>query len=110
DARARCLGRDAHRPGAVDRRLRAGLHRDLAGLRELAQGGRGMKRAILWASVAVSALLAACSGEAEAPQYGQSPKLPQPERGILPDMVIAEPAPWGDQRPTVPEGYTITAI
>ncbi len=69
-----------------------------------------MKRVILLAGVTVSALLAACSGEVEAPQYGQNPNLPQPERGILPDMVIAEPAQWGDQRPTVPEGYTITAI
>jgi glucose/arabinose dehydrogenase len=25
-------------------------------------------------------------------------------------MKIADPAPWGGQRPTVPEGYTITAI
>ena len=25
-------------------------------------------------------------------------------------MKIANPAPWGDQRPAVPEGYTITAI
>ena len=25
-------------------------------------------------------------------------------------MVIAEPAPWGDKAPSVPEGYTITAI
>lgn len=69
-----------------------------------------MKFVIRLAGVAVSALLAACSGEVEAPQYGQNPNLPQPERGILPDMVIAEPAQWGDQRPTVPEGYTITAI
>ena len=69
-----------------------------------------MKRVILLAGVTAAALLAACSGEVEPPQYGQNPNLPQPERGILPDMVIAEPAQWGDQRPTVPEGYTITAI
>src|SRR5690606_9266206 len=31
-------------------------------------------------------------------------------RGIMPDMVIAEPAEWGDKLPIVPEGYTIRAI
>ena len=25
-------------------------------------------------------------------------------------MKIARPADWGDERPTVPQGYTITAI
>jgi hypothetical protein len=25
-------------------------------------------------------------------------------------MTIADPAPWGNNRPTVPPGYTITAI
>lgn len=43
-------------------------------------------------------------------QYGPSPDLPKPERGLLPDMVIAKPAPWGDKLPTVPEGYKISAI
>ena len=33
-----------------------------------------------------------------------------PQRGLLPDMHIAEPAGWGHRRPTVPQGWTITAI
>src|SRR5690606_38798869 len=33
-----------------------------------------------------------------------------PARGVLPNMVIARPAQWGDQRPTVPQGYAISAI
>src|SRR5690606_7223323 len=37
-------------------------------------------------------------------------ELPEPQRGLLPDMAIADPAGWGDQRPTVPQGYTISAI
>ncbi|RZL04663.1 MAG: sorbosone dehydrogenase family protein, partial [Rubrivivax sp.] len=43
-------------------------------------------------------------------QHGANPELPAPERGLLPDMRIAEPAGWGDRRPTVPQGWTISAI
>ena len=43
-------------------------------------------------------------------QYGPNPELPQPQRGMLPNMTIAEPAQWGDQQPRVPQGYAITAI
>ncbi|MHB0776020.1 PQQ-dependent sugar dehydrogenase [Halomonas sp. WWR20] len=43
-------------------------------------------------------------------QYGADPTLPEPQRGLLPDMTVPELAPWGDQQPTVPDGYTITAI
>lgn len=69
-----------------------------------------MRQPSLFAIVALSALLAACGKETEPLQVGPNPKLPAPERGFLPDMVIAEPAEWGDRLPTVPEGYTITAI
>ena len=41
---------------------------------------------------------------------GTEPALPEPRRGLLPDMVIPRPAGWGDDLPTVPDGYTITAI
>jgi glucose/arabinose dehydrogenase len=43
-------------------------------------------------------------------RYGPAPQLPQPHRGVLPSMKIADPAPWGDRRPMVPAGYTIRAI
>lgn len=57
-------------------------------------------------------LLAACSGGSapELDQYGAQPELPAWQRGVLPDMTIAKPAAWGDRKPTVPAGYTITAI
>ncbi len=42
--------------------------------------------------------------------YGADPTLPEPQRGLLPNMTVPEPAEWGDQQPVVPEGYTITAI
>jgi glucose/arabinose dehydrogenase len=43
-------------------------------------------------------------------QHGANPELPAPQRGLLPDMKIAEPASWGERRPTVPQGWTIQAI
>ncbi|MEX0293627.1 sorbosone dehydrogenase family protein [Pseudomonas putida] len=61
--------------------------------------------------LSVALLLSACGGEGEATQaLGPDPKLPAPERGLLPSMKIAQPAHWGEQKPTVPEGYSITAI
>jgi glucose/arabinose dehydrogenase len=69
-----------------------------------------MKRSSMLAAVAISALLSGCSGDPESLQYGPDPQLPQPERGLLPNMTIAEPASWGEQRPTVPSGYAISAI
>ena len=41
---------------------------------------------------------------------GATHSLPTAQRGLLPTMKIANPTPWGDARPTVPQGYTITAI
>ncbi len=69
-----------------------------------------MRRAI--AVVVLAGLLAACGRDPDpAPsQYGADPPLPKPQRGLLPDIKVAEPAAWGDRRPQVPEGYAITAI
>lgn len=61
--------------------------------------------------IALAALLGGCGEKgAELDQHGANPTLPKPQRGLLPSMTIAKPAPWGDQLPTVPEGYTISAI
>jgi glucose/arabinose dehydrogenase len=69
-----------------------------------------MKRRILVASL-LAAAVCACNRTAPQPeQYGAAPPLPEPERGLLPDMVIARPAPWNDRTPTVPQGYRIRAI
>ena len=54
--------------------------------------------------------LAACGAQPTTPQYGADPALPEPQRGLLPSMVISLPAAWGDDRPVAPEGYTVTAI
>ncbi|MCK9514161.1 MAG: sorbosone dehydrogenase family protein [Pigmentiphaga sp.] len=69
-----------------------------------------MKYSSLLTIATVSTLLSACGGDTGTMQYGPTVELPEPKYGLLPDMKVAKPAEWGDQRPTVPEGYTIDAI
>ena len=71
-----------------------------------------MKTPLVLTALPLALLLTACGEEPGSNQqfYGAQPDLPSPERGILPSMTIAEPTPWGDQRPTVPEGFSVTAI
>ncbi|MCK9563633.1 MAG: sorbosone dehydrogenase family protein [Bacteroidales bacterium] len=69
-----------------------------------------MKLSYTLATIALAALLGACGGDPTPIQYGSNPDLPEPKRGLLPDMVVAKPAEWGDRLPTVPEGYSISAI
>ncbi|WP_406819039.1 PQQ-dependent sugar dehydrogenase [Pseudomonas sp. KnCO4] len=61
--------------------------------------------------LSMALLLTACGGDGEPNQaLGPDPKLPAPQRGLLPSMKIAQPVAWGEQKPTVPEGFTVTAI
>ncbi|MBC8651071.1 sorbosone dehydrogenase family protein [Pseudomonas sp. MTM4] len=71
-----------------------------------------MKHPNALTALSLAVLLAGCGigGEDTAQEYGATPNLPEPERGILPSMKIAEPTPWGDQVPTVPQNFTVTAI
>ncbi|MFA7387766.1 MAG: hypothetical protein WCZ87_08915, partial [Thiohalobacteraceae bacterium] len=66
---------------------------------------------ILCAAV-LPVLLSACGGNDpdSTQQYGSDLELPDMQRGLLPDMEVAKPAPWGDQQPVVPQNYQITAI
>lgn len=66
------------------------------------------RRIVAWAAAALMA--AGCSEDPAPISIGPQPDLPAPQRGVLPTMGIAEPAPWGDQRPTVPQGFRIAAI
>ncbi len=69
-----------------------------------------MKRALL-ASLALTALIGACSGSDPNPaQYGANPQLPEQRSGLFPHMTIASPTGWGNERPQVPDGYRIDAI
>ncbi|MGK7870223.1 PQQ-dependent sugar dehydrogenase [Falsiroseomonas sp. E2-1-a20] len=65
-------------------------------------------RAVLLAGVAAFALTA-CD-EPGPVQRGANPELPQPQRGLLPNMTIPRPAAWGNELPTVPQGFRIQAI
>lgn len=69
-----------------------------------------MNRAGYTFAVVLTVLVGGCKNETAPTQYGANVSLPEPQRGILPDMVIAKPAQWGDRTPTVPDGYTVTAI
>src|SRR5690606_4357797 len=55
-------------------------------------------------------VLAACNPEPGPLQHGANPQLPEPKRGLLPSMKIADPSEWGDQVPVVPEGFEVRAI
>jgi hypothetical protein len=55
-------------------------------------------------------VLSACGGDPAPPQHGSNPELPEPSRGLLPRMHIATPAGWGNDQPTAPQGYRISAI
>ncbi|WP_222564184.1 PQQ-dependent sugar dehydrogenase [Novilysobacter antarcticus] len=70
-----------------------------------------MKRTSLLIAVIAALSLSACGGSDPDPeQYGSQPVLPDPQRGLLPRMTIANPTGWGDELPTVPDGYSISAI
>ncbi|WP_277374575.1 sorbosone dehydrogenase family protein [Pseudomonas sp. AA-38] len=71
-----------------------------------------MNLAKLLPTLPLALLLSACGEDPGSPQQttGAQPQLPEPARGLLPSMSIAEPTPWGDQQPTVPEGFSISAI
>jgi glucose/arabinose dehydrogenase len=68
-----------------------------------------MMRAFLLIGVTALALTA-CDGDPVPQQHGANPDLPAPQRGLLPDMTIPRLAAWGNDRPTVPQGYRIEAI
>tara|TARA_A100001391_G_scaffold145707_1_gene103296 strand:- start:6479 stop:7783 length:1305 start_codon:yes stop_codon:yes gene_type:complete len=72
-----------------------------------------MRYAIPLLSLPLLFALTACGGENQAEpdeQHGANPALPEPRRGLLPNMNISQPAEWGDEKPTVPAGYQIEAI
>ena len=70
-----------------------------------------MKTSSTLTLLSAALLLTACGGEGDKTQArGPDPKLPEQQSSLLPSMKIAEPAPWGEQKPKVPEGYSISAI
>ncbi|MDB5508780.1 MAG: sorbosone dehydrogenase [Hyphomicrobiales bacterium] len=68
-----------------------------------------MSRSSLLIGVMALSLVAVAGGTVSA-QYGATPNLPEPQRGLLPSMKIPRPAQWGNELPTVPQGFKIEAI
>ena len=70
-----------------------------------------MTHSIKLTAISMALLLSGCGDAGDNTQaLGPDPKMPAPQRSLLPSMKIAEPVLWGDQKPTVPEGYSVTAI
>jgi glucose/arabinose dehydrogenase len=67
----------------------------------------------LLAVTSAAALLAACGSNGDfdiSSQIGPDPVLPPPQQNLLPDLKVAKVIGWEEgQKPTVPEGLTITA-
>lgn len=62
-------------------------------------------------ALSITMLISACGDAGSSTELlGPEPKLPEPKRGMLPNMTIAEPVSWGEQKPEVPQGFSITAI
>ena len=62
----------------------------------------------LASTAAIVFSLAACGGPSEVRESGPDPELPSIRQSLVPTIKIARPAEWGDEVPTVPEGFTIT--
>ncbi|CRM91365.1 putative membrane-bound dehydrogenase domain protein [Pseudomonas sp. 22 E 5] len=70
-----------------------------------------MKTSSTLTLLSAALLLSACGGEGDKTQaHGPDPKLAEQQSSLIPSMKIAEPTPWGEQKPKVPEGYSVTAI
>ncbi|MDZ4689891.1 sorbosone dehydrogenase family protein [Terricaulis sp.] len=69
-----------------------------------------MKRRSFLLSGGAALTVTACGANPPEPEYGADPTLPDPERGLLPSMVVSRPTAWGDATPTVPNGYAVSAI
>jgi glucose/arabinose dehydrogenase len=70
-----------------------------------------MSRLPLIGAAALALLAAACGGsDPSLSQVGPNPDLPQIKETLRPPMKIAKPIGWGDELPTAPEGFTVTAL
>ena len=70
-----------------------------------------MRARLLFTSLLAATALAACGGGDESlDQTGPTPKLPALDQTLVPPMKIAKPQGWNGELPTVPEGFTITAV
>ena len=65
----------------------------------------------LLAATAMAVTLTGCgSGDSALNQTGPAPELPEINQTLIPAIKIAKPTGWGNQTPTVPAGFTVTAM
>jgi glucose/arabinose dehydrogenase len=67
-------------------------------------------RALLTFAILGVALAGCSRSDPELNEVGPTPDLPPINETLLPAMQIAKPIGWGDQVPTVPEGFTANAM
>lgn len=69
-----------------------------------------MSARFLLAATLAFAVSACGDGDQGLDQTGAGPQLPEIRQTLLPRMNIATPASWNGEKPTVPDGYAITAF
>lgn len=70
-----------------------------------------MTRIFLLVALLAATSLSACnSGDESLDQTGANPKLPALDETLVPPMKIARPQGWNGELPTVPAGFTVTAV
>lgn len=69
-----------------------------------------MIRSLVGATALLLVLSACGRSDPSLNQTGPNPDLPGLSETLVPPMKIAQPVGWGDQVPTVPEGFTVTAL
>ncbi|MGO4408535.1 MULTISPECIES: PQQ-dependent sugar dehydrogenase [unclassified Brevundimonas] len=69
-----------------------------------------MIRTLMGATALVVALAGCGRSDPGLKQTGPNPDLPDIRQTLVPPMRIAKPVGWGDRTPTVPAGFTVTAL
>lgn len=69
-----------------------------------------MIRSLASAAVLLMALSACGQSDPDLNQTGPRPDLPDIRQTLTPTLKIAQPTGWGDQVPTVPDGFVVTAL
>ena len=69
-----------------------------------------MTRQFASAAILLFALTACSQSDPNLTETGTRPDIPPIRETLVPAMKISEPTGWGDQVPTVPEGFVITAM
>ena len=69
-----------------------------------------MIRSLAIAAALLMTLSACGQSDPDLNQTGPRPDLPDIRQTLTPTLKIAKPTGWGDQLPTVPEGFVVTAL